>query len=294
MSDLIYKGSGFVTVDDGKHETYSVMTSEAQDSEGERCHYETQKPLTQKWSKATFDATSKSGQASPSHGNMRWQHRADEIAGKITAIEYDDEKKQIRIKTQPTPEKWPLIRDSFATGVSHAGTYARRWCPKCNQDIPQGNKCKSCGPVSPFYALKPVECSYCDYPANPDARFLFVKADGSRELRKFASQAADISLHQKGDMTTIERYRKRVMDSFTMAEMHRLPDVAAVIPNAASKADYYEGEAQKWKARLEDEIRKSRVISFPETEDWLIRLMGPSKQEILAQELREKGDDLGF
>jgi 2'-5' RNA ligase len=194
MSELIHKSATFASLDEGKHETLSIATCQREDRDGEVCHYETQKPLYVAWSNEALESTRAAGQ-SESLGNMRWQHSL-EIAGKVVGLEFNDDKKEIRIRTQPIPEKWDLIRDGFVTGTSQAGSYAKRWCPQCDADIPKskGNICPACQKtVAPFYAINLVENSYVDMPCLPAAHFLYVKANGSLEMRKFKNTSLEPS-----------------------------------------------------------------------------------------------------
>ncbi len=172
---------------DGKHETYSIATSEVEDADGEICDFDLQKPLYEEWGSAAFNATTSAGQ-SPSFGPIRWQHDATSIAGKCTSIEYRPDKRQIWIKTQPVPDKWPLIQEGFVTGTSQGGAYVTRVCNSCAADMlkVRGNLCPVCKKdVKVRYSARIIENSYVDVPANPEARFAYVKSDGSCEIRKF-------------------------------------------------------------------------------------------------------------
>ena len=184
------KFSRIAKIDEASHSTYGIMQDETPDAVDEIADYPTQKDLVKEWSQFSYDATA-AARTQPSWGNMRWQHSL-EIAGKVCAPPtYDDEKRQIWIQTRPTPEKWPLIRDGIAVGVSVGGQYVRRWCNDCGTDIAQGNDCPVClKHVLVRYSAKLAECSYTDRPANPSATFQFVRADGATEVRKFRANPA--------------------------------------------------------------------------------------------------------
>ena len=180
------KSVALAKIDEATHSTFGIVTAEVEDADGEICDYASQKPYYREWADSQLAATTTAGQ-SPSMGNVRWQHSL-EIAGKVIDIRYQDDARQIWLRTQPLPEKWPLIADGFVTGLSQAGQYVRRWCANCGADIARGNDCPRCAKVVPVkYCARITECSYVDRPAVPIATFTYVKANGQTELRKFTS-----------------------------------------------------------------------------------------------------------
>ncbi len=113
-------------------------------------------------------ATSAAGQ-SPSLGNVRLQHRS-EVGGKVTKIDYKDDQKAIWVEASPVSEEvWEMIKQGYYTGWSVGGKIL---------------KTKKEGKYTRFW-FSLSELSAVDNPANPDATFAFVRADGSIELRKF-------------------------------------------------------------------------------------------------------------
>jgi hypothetical protein len=148
-----------VKIDAAKREVYGVVTSEAVDKDGEVCDYASTAPHYKAWS-AEFEK---------SLGNVREMH-ANKAAGKVTALDFDDAAKEIRIGAKIVDdEAWKKCEEGVYTGFSHGGSYVKVW----NAD---GQK---------RYTAKPSEVSLVDNPCNPEAHFEYVKQDGSVEVRKF-------------------------------------------------------------------------------------------------------------
>jgi len=149
--------------------TWGIVTSEVPDKENEICSYADAKKAYKKWSEDFLEKTTAAGQE-PSMGNIRIMHGL-QIGGKVIKLEFKDEEKQVWLGTQPaTDEVWKLIKGGYITGLSHGGRYL--W----KKEVGEYTR----------YAPEISEVSYVDNPANPDASFAYVKADGSMELRKFA------------------------------------------------------------------------------------------------------------
>ena len=167
---------------------YGLCTSEAVDCDNERCNYDGTKPYYQKWSGNAIDTTVAAGQE-VSCGNIRIMHTT-EVGGKAVAINFDDTRKQVWIKTEAKDE---AISDQLRRGIyksfSQGGKYVRRWCGTCDTDVVERNYCPTCKKNIPVvdYIASISEVSYVDLGANPEANFVYVKADGSTELRKFFS-----------------------------------------------------------------------------------------------------------
>ncbi len=182
-------------VDEATHTAYGILTGETVDCANEKCSYAATKPLYQAWSQETLASTTAAGQDA-SLGNVRLQHGM-EIAGKLTAIDYDDTAKTISVAAQPIDDRiWKMIKGGFVTGFSQGGKYVWRKCDECGTAIKTNdNYCPSCEKnVVVLYSAKPVECSLVDLPCLPEARFAYVKADGSTELRKFNPKEKEVSL----------------------------------------------------------------------------------------------------
>lgn len=144
------------------------------------------------WSDAMFKATTSAGQQ-PSLGNIRLMHGA-EIAAKAIKVDFLDDTKQIFLGTQAVDKRISdMLRGGYISGMSQAGSYLFRRCAIDGSDIKgKSNFCDKCqAEVVVNYAAKISEVSYVDQPANPEARFQYVKSDQSMELRKFADSSND-------------------------------------------------------------------------------------------------------
>lgn len=165
-----------------RHEVAGLVTAEVPDKENEICDYDDSKPFYVAWSDDMYNATSTTGQ-DPSRGNVRLQHDASKVGGKVLLITYDDANKTISVVTEPrNDEVWRDVQGGFFTGFSQGGKYVYRRCETCQSDLGEpGNfdcpKCKCA--VYCRYACAPVEVSYVDSPCLGKARFSYVKADGS-------------------------------------------------------------------------------------------------------------------
>jgi hypothetical protein len=160
-------------VDAQRRLVYGVATAEAEDRAGEICDYASTKPLYQKWSQEI--AQSSGGK---SRGNLRAMH-GNVAAGKVTALNFNDKKKQIEICAKVVDEsEWNKVKEGVYTGFSQGGTYARRWTDEDGRAR---------------YTAAPSEISLVDLPCLPQARFEMVKTDGSREWRYFVKDAGALA-----------------------------------------------------------------------------------------------------
>jgi hypothetical protein len=160
-------------VDAQQRLVYGVATAEAEDRAGEICDYASTKPLYEKWSQEI--AQSSGGK---SRGNLRAMHGAV-AAGKVTALNFNDKKKQIEICAKVVDEpEWNKVQEGVYTGFSQGGTYVKRWTDDDGRT---------------HYTAAPSEISLVDLPCLPEAIFEMVKADGSREWRRFAKNTDDIA-----------------------------------------------------------------------------------------------------
>jgi hypothetical protein len=144
-----------------------VAACEEIDRDKEIMDYQGSKPYFQAWSQ-----TQKSASIGKSLGNVRLQHDASKIAGKLTDLTFDDTNKRVIVSTQIIdPVARELLRTGCLTGFSIGGEYGKR------TTLPNG--------VTKYVAI-PAEISVVDRPCMPSATFTAVKSDGSTELRKFA------------------------------------------------------------------------------------------------------------
>jgi hypothetical protein len=152
-------------VDARQRLVYGIATAECEDRTGEICDYASTKPLYEKWSAEI--AQSSGGK---SRGNLRAMH-GSVAAGKITALAFNDDAKQIEICAKVVDDaEWRKVEEGVYTGFSQGGAYARRWTDSDGRTR---------------YTAQPSEISLVDLPCLPQAHFEMIKKDGSRVLRRF-------------------------------------------------------------------------------------------------------------
>jgi hypothetical protein len=162
-------------VDAARREVYGVVTSEAPDKDGEICDYPTTAPLYRAWSAEFASATE-----GRSLGNLREMHTQSAV-GKITALDCNDEAKTISVRAQVVDDDaWKKCEAGVYTGFSHGGRYLKTWL----DDAGEYRR----------YTAEPSEISLVDNPCNPEAHFEYVKADGTREVRKFSVPSTQFSV----------------------------------------------------------------------------------------------------
>ncbi len=158
-------------VDATQRLVYGLATAEIVDRSDEICDYQSTKPYYEKWSEEI--AQSSGGK---SLGNLRAMHGAV-AAGKVTALTFNDEAKQIEICAKVVDDdEWRKVQEGVYTGFSQGGTYVRRWTDADGLTR---------------YTAAPSEISLVDLPCLPQAHFEMIKGDGTREWRGFV--APDVS-----------------------------------------------------------------------------------------------------
>lgn len=158
-------------VDAARRLVFGVATAEAEDRAGEICDYATTKPRYEKWS----DEIAKSTKGK-SLGNLRAMH-GPVAAGKVTAISFNDDEKQIEICAKVVDDaEWSKVLEGVYTGFSQGGTYERRWTDAEGRTR---------------YTAAPNEISLVDLPCLPQATFEMIKADGTSERRGFGQKDAN-------------------------------------------------------------------------------------------------------
>ncbi|HEX3747601.1 MAG TPA: hypothetical protein VHW09_26885 [Bryobacteraceae bacterium] len=158
-------------VDAAKRLVYGTLTAETPDKSGEIFDYASGKPAVQAWSDEIKAATK-----GKSLGNVRAMH--DKIAaGKFTDIVYDDENKRIEGAAKIIDDaEWEKVVEGVYTGFSIGGSYTKRWQDKDNPSLWR-------------FTPELSEISLVDNPCVPTATFEYIKADGSREMRKFITHS---------------------------------------------------------------------------------------------------------
>lgn len=151
-------------VDEEKRLVYGLAAEEILDKSGEIMDYETSVPHFRKWSEDISNAT-----GGASLGNLRSMHQPV-AAGKLTAIDFDDESRQILICAKVVDDgEWNKVLEGVYTGFSMGGSYAKKW--------KDGTVIR--------YTAAPSEISLVDNPCVPTAHFEVMKANGLTEMRKF-------------------------------------------------------------------------------------------------------------
>ncbi len=151
-------------IDESRHEVWGIATAEVVDKEGEIFDYESSKPYFQSWSDEIAKATD-----GKSLGNVREMHAASAV-GKLVAIDFDDDLRQIRVGARIVDSAaWLKCAQGVYTGFSIGGSYVKTW---------NDGECVR-------FTANPVEISVVDNPCVPGAHFTAVKTDGSCEVRKF-------------------------------------------------------------------------------------------------------------
>jgi hypothetical protein len=186
---------------DGAVVVWGIATMQEPDLDNEVCDYDTAKPVYQAWSDASAKRTKRAGQ-DISLGNVRIQHGL-EIGGKATKLEFDDAEKSILLGSVPYTEQIHKdLKAGYFTGYSQGGSYAWRRCTDCGKNLSlrqADNFCPDCKTnVTVLYGLKKIaEVSYVDSPCSGQG-FSYVKANGSREIIKFAKRSTtDMELSQQ-------------------------------------------------------------------------------------------------
>ncbi|HKS95405.1 MAG TPA: DUF6582 domain-containing protein, partial [Terriglobia bacterium] len=153
-------------MDEAQRIVYGEVTAEQVDREGEVCHYESTKPYYQEINEEFSKATD-----GKSIMPLREMHQLSAVgAGK--SIDFDDGEKKISMGFKVVDDAaWKKVAEGVYTGFSQGGDYVKKW--------KQGDVV--------FYTAKVGEVSLVDSPALPSARFEYIRADGTHELRKFAA-----------------------------------------------------------------------------------------------------------
>ena len=155
--------------DESRHEIYGIMTAEEVDKAGECLDYEGAKPEIQKWSDE-INRISKG----KSKGNLRRQHNANDVVGKVIDIVFNDNAKQVECCAKVTDERtFSDILSGVISGFSIGGSYLKSWVDE--------NGVKK-------YIPKMTELSVVDSPCCGNAVIEFIKADGSTETKTFKKE----------------------------------------------------------------------------------------------------------
>ncbi len=190
-------------VDATQHLVYGVATAEVEDRAGEICDYASTKQHYERWSDEIAQST-----GGKSLGNLRAMH-GPVAAGKVTAITFNDEARQIEICAKVVDEaEWIKVTEGVYTGFSQGGTYERRWTDEAGLTR---------------YTAVPSEISLVDLPCLPQARFEMIKADGTHELRGFEPRSSIVA--------RLDGLAQNLgwLASLSPDDLHDLPGLAAEI-----------------------------------------------------------------
>lgn len=190
-------------VDATQRLVYGVATAEVEDRTGEICDYASTKPHYERWSDEIAQST-----GGKSLGNLRAMH-GPVAAGKVTAITFNDEARQIEICAKVVDEsEWIKVTEGVYTGFSQGGSYERRWTDEAGLTR---------------YTAVPSEISLVDLPCLPQARFEMIKADGTHELRDFEPRSSIVARLE--DLVQNLDWLERL----TTEDLRDVPDLAEVI-----------------------------------------------------------------
>lgn len=185
--DKLLKFFPLVKVDIEQRLVYGLVTAEAEDKDGETCHYESTKPEY----KAVNDEL---GKASDGQNIMplREMHQLNAVgAGKT--IDFDDSKKQIRMAFKVVDDStWKKVTEKVLLGFSQGGKYVKRWTEGAKK----------------YYTAQPGEVSLVDNPCLPGAFIEYAKADGTTEMFKTPEQKltdADVERITKALALSLEK-----------------------------------------------------------------------------------------
>ena len=160
------KARRLMKVDSINQTVTGLITDETPDRTDEVCDYAASKPYYVAWSEAIAAAT-----GGLSLGNVREMHQLS-CVGKLISLDFDDVNKIISGTAKIVdPLTWTKIETGCLSGFSQGGSYV--------STEKQGKLTR--------YVANPSEISVVDLPCNPGATFEYIKADGSVELRKFAT-----------------------------------------------------------------------------------------------------------
>lgn len=170
--DKFQKFFPLVKIDIAQRIVYGLVTAEAEDKDGETCHYDSTKPEY----KAVNDEL---GKATGGENIMplREMHQLNAVgAGK--SIDFDDAEKTIKMAFKVVDDgAWKKVLEHVLLGFSQGGRYVKKW-------VEDGKK---------YYTAQPGEVSLVDNPALPGAYIETIKADGSVEKFRTPSEVSLIN-----------------------------------------------------------------------------------------------------
>lgn len=184
-------------IDEAQRLVYGRAAQEVVDKSDEVMDYLSSKPHFAKWSADVSKDTD-----GKSLGNVRAMH-GKVAAGKLTAIEFNDEAKAIDVVAKIVDDaEWKKVQEGVYTGFSIGGSYVGA----LTVEKVDGRDVKR-------YTAKPNELSLVDRPCIPTASFFEVrKADGSSVKVEFkASEPEPVEV--RGTDTEVIEFGKMLNDA---------------------------------------------------------------------------------
>jgi hypothetical protein len=184
---------------------YGEVTAERPDRDGEICKYASTVPFYKAYAEELSKATTKAG-IEESIMPLREMHQLSAVGcGKSMDCLDDDKtiKMGFNVVDKSAIEK---VKKGVYTGFSQGGSYVKKWTAPWTD--PETNVTKN----YTWYISNPGEVSLVDSPCLSTAHFDYVKADGSVELRKFATApAASPSALSDSDVDRIAAALKKTL-----------------------------------------------------------------------------------
>ncbi len=208
---------------DGTLKVFGLVTAEAPDRDGEICHFKSTVPYYKAMAAEFAKATSIEG-VDPSIAPLRYMHGLDAV-GKGTKMDFDETNKAIMMGFDVIDKDAAnKVRKGVLTGFSQGGNYVKTW----TEDWKDPKDPKATAKSYRWYTAQVGEISLVDSPCLESARFEYVKADGSKELRKFEQP---LEVNGKGQMSLLGT-----------SDVLRIAEATAALVKAQDDAENEDGE----------------------------------------------------
>lgn len=271
----------FTKVDAAKREVSGIVTAEQPDKDFEICDYDGSKPYYKKWSEEFRKSTD-----GASLGNLREMHGLSAV-GKAIDLQFRDEEKEIVMTFKVVDDDaWKKVEERVYTGFSQGGR-------KVGESI-QDKVYKNCQ----RYVANPTEVSLVDNPCLPAAHFMYVKTDGSVEMRKFLKTELPETDRIASLEAKVEELTKAAKPASEKVIPISKPAVTKLIAgqDLPSTAFAYVGSLEKtetWKFPVHDakHVRKS-FADFHGEAKWMPRVAKVAAKAKLVASGKEFGIDL--
>ncbi|NOG73766.1 hypothetical protein [Roseicella sp. DB1501] len=173
---------------------WGILAAETPDHAREIMDFETAVPAFKAWSAEVEAAT-----GGKSLGNIRAQH-GNIVAGVLKEITFDPNSKTIMGKAHIIDDnEWNKVDGGCYSGFSIGGAYAKCWPDAENPKLTR-------------YTPILKEISIVDRPCIPTAKFEYVKADGTSEMRKFQVAEPEVEAGFKAKDGTFFKSEQEAVD----------------------------------------------------------------------------------